>query len=99
MIFDNVHIYAIKSSHDATSPRNFIIEEDFHVVPIEVKSGKDYTVHSAINKVTNNDEYEVEKAYVFANCDVSVDGKFIYMPVYMCAFIEDHVELPILGKI
>lgn len=78
---------------------DFIIEEDFHVVPIEVKSGKDYTVHSAINKVTNNDEYEVEKAYVFANCDVSVDGKFIYMPVYMCAFIEDHVELPILGKI
>lgn len=78
---------------------DFIIEEDFHVVPIEVKSGKDYTTHSAISKVVNNEEYAVEKAYVFANCDVKVDGKFIYMPIYMCAFIDEYVELPVLGKV
>ena len=45
---------------------DFIIEENMHVVPIEVKSGKDYTVHSALDKVVKNAEYEVEKAYVFA---------------------------------
>ncbi|MBE5859747.1 MAG: ATP-binding protein [Butyrivibrio sp.] len=78
---------------------DFVIENDFHVVPIEVKSGKDYTVHSAISKVTNNKEYEVQNAFVFANCDISVDGKFIYMPIYMCAFINDDVELPILERI
>ena len=78
---------------------DFIIEEGFHVVPIEVKSGKDYITHSAISKVTKNEEYEVDKAYVFANCDVSVEGKFIYMPIYMCAFINENVELPILDKI
>ncbi|WP_027207130.1 ATP-binding protein [Butyrivibrio fibrisolvens] len=78
---------------------DFIIEEDFHVVPIEVKSGKDYTVHSAINKVVSNKEYDVDHAYVFANCDVSVNGKFIYMPIYMVAFINDNTMLPILEKI
>ena len=69
------------------------------MVPIEVKSGKDYTVHSAIDKVVNNAEYEVEKAYVFANCDVSANGKFIYMPIYMCAFISNDVEFPVLERI
>lgn len=78
---------------------DFIVEENLHVVPIEVKSGKDYTVHSAIDKVVNNAEYEVEKAYVFANCDVSANGKFIYMPIYMCAFISNDVEFPVLERI
>ena len=78
---------------------DFIIEEKLHVVPIEVKSGKDYTVHSAISKVVGNDEYEVEKAYIFANCDVSKEGKFIYIPVYMCAFVNDDVDLPVLSPI
>ena len=75
---------------------DFVIEENFHIVPIEVKSGKDYTIHSAINKVVTNPEYEVEKAYVFANCDIRVKDKFIYMPAYMCDFIRDDVELPVL---
>ncbi len=78
---------------------DFVIEYNLHVVPIEVKSGKDYYVHSAINNVLANSEYEIEKAYVFANCDVSVEGKIVYMPVYMCSFIEDDVKMPVLEKI
>lgn len=78
---------------------DFIIEEKLHVVPIEVKSGKDYTVHSALDKVSSNAEYEVEKAYVFANCDVRTEGKYIYMPVYMCAFISNEAELPVLTDV
>lgn len=76
---------------------DFLIEENFHIVPIEVKSGKDYTRHTALSKVVNNDEYEVEKAYIFANCDVDVQDKFIYLPVYMCSFIRDDIELPVLN--
>lgn len=69
---------------------DFLIEENLHVVPIEVKSGKDYTKHSALNKVVENDEYEVEKAYIFANCDISISRKYLYMPVYMviCLFAK-----------
>ena len=32
-------------------------------IPIEVKSGKDYTVHSALDKFISNDDYNIKKAY------------------------------------
>lgn len=36
-------------------------------IPIEVKSGKDYTVHSALDKFISNDDYNIKKAYVLSN--------------------------------
>lgn len=41
--------------------------DSLSVVPIEVKSGKDYTVHSALNKFVSNDDYHIQKAYVLSN--------------------------------
>ena len=78
---------------------DFVIEEDNRVVPIEVKSGKDYYVHSAISKVAANPEYEISKAYVFTNYDVETDGKMVYLPVYMSMFISDDTPLPVLDPI
>ena len=78
---------------------DFLIEENLHVVPIEVKSGKDYTKHSALNKVVENDEYEVEKSYIFADCDISSSGKYLYMPVYMVMFVREETELPVLKPV
>lgn len=78
---------------------DFVIEEDNGVVPIEVKSGKDYYVHSAISKAVNNPEYEISKAYIFTNYDVKVEGKKIYYPVYMSMFIKDDTVLPVLDSI
>lgn len=78
---------------------DFVIEHDGAIIPIEVKSGKDYYVHSAISKATYNEEYQVQEAYVFANCNISRDDKIIYFPIYMCAFLRDEVEYPILEPI
>ena len=78
---------------------DFLIEEDDGVVPIEVKSGKDYYVHSAISKAVNNPEYEISKAYIFTNYDVKEEGKLIYYPVYMSMFIQDDTVLPVLEPI
>ncbi len=78
---------------------DFLIEQDLRVVPIEVKSGKDYYVHSAISKAAENPEYDVEIAYILANCNVSLEGKMLYLPVYMCTFIRDEAQLPILPPI
>ena len=78
---------------------DFVIEQGLSVVPIEVKSGKDYYVHSAISKVVENDEYGVQTAYVLTNYNVSKEEKIINLPVYMCTFIKDNVRLPILGPI
>ena len=75
---------------------DFVIEEDNEVVPIEVKSGKDYYVHSAISKAVDNPEYEISKAYVFTNYDVKTEGKMVYLPVYMSMFVQDDTELPVL---
>lgn len=76
---------------------DFVIEHDQSVLPIEVKSGKDYYVHSAIKNVADNVEYGVREAYVLANCNIEKDGKIVYLPIYMCSFISDEVEYPVLS--
>ena len=58
------------------------------VVPIEVKSGKDYTVHSALNAFVSNDDYHTAKAYVLSNeREIKIKGKIIYIPVYFSMFL------------
>ncbi|MCF0151395.1 MAG: AAA family ATPase [Firmicutes bacterium] len=57
-------------------------------VPIEVKSGKDYTVHSALNSFVNNEDYHVKKAFVLSNeRTTKTKGKIIYLPIYYVMFI------------
>lgn len=78
---------------------DFLIEEDASVIPIEVKSGKDYYVHSAMDRVCSNEEYEIEKAYVLTNYNLAVSGKLHYLPVYMATFIRDDTRLPVLAPL
>lgn len=62
--------------------------DSLSVVPIEVKSGKDYTVHSALNALTKNEDYPIEKAFVVSNeRSISRKGKIIYIPVYYIMFL------------
>lgn len=62
--------------------------ESLSVVPIEVKSGKDYTVHSALNTFVKNEDYHIKKAYVLSNSgEIVKDGKVIYLPVYFSMFL------------
>ncbi|MBQ4648159.1 MAG: ATP-binding protein [Clostridia bacterium] len=58
-------------------------------VPIEVKSGKDYTVHSALNALVQNEDYHVKKAFVVSNeRTVTQNGKITYIPVYYVMFFD-----------
>ncbi|MBP3625737.1 MAG: DUF4143 domain-containing protein, partial [Peptococcaceae bacterium] len=58
------------------------------VVPIEVKSGKDYTVHSALNHFVQNDSYQIQKAFVLSNTrEVKTNGKVTYLPIYYVMFL------------
>lgn len=73
---------------------DFVIEYDGNALPIEVKSGKDYTVHSAINNCLKNPEYEIKEAFVFANCNISRNKNITYLPAYMIMFLEkNNIEL------
>jgi hypothetical protein len=58
-------------------------------VPIEVKSGKDYSVHSALNNLLSTPDYHVKSAIVFSNVrEVRSVGRITYMPIYYVMFME-----------
>ncbi|MCI6013023.1 MAG: AAA family ATPase, partial [Firmicutes bacterium] len=62
--------------------------------PIEVKSGKDYTVHRALNTFVKNEDYHVKKAFVLSNArEIQTKGKITYVPVYFIMFFGDGTEV------
>lgn len=59
-------------------------------VPIEVKSGKDYTVHSALNTFVSNEDYHIQKAFVLSNeREIKYKGKITYLPIYFVMFFQN----------
>lgn len=69
---------------------DFLIDDydSLSAVPIEVKSGKDYTVHSALDRFVSNADYNVKKAFVLSNNrEIKIDGKITYLPIYFILFI------------
>ena len=68
---------------------DFLIEMDGKVVPIEVKLGKAYRTHKALDHFMNVSDYHIEKAYVFSTGNVEEDGKVTYLPIYMCYLVKE----------
>lgn len=68
---------------------DFLIEMDGKVVPIEVKSGKAYKTHKALDHFMNVSDYHIEKAFVFSTGNVEKDGKVTYLPIYMCYLVKE----------
>lgn len=68
---------------------DFVIEHKGKVLPIEVKSGKNYMRHSALNNVMEISNYSIDEAYVLSNYNVEKKGKLTYLPIYMIMFIEE----------
>ena len=63
--------------------------DSLSAVPIEVKSGKDYTVHSALNAFVQNEDYHIKKAFVVSNeRTVTQKGKIVYIPIYYIMFFD-----------
>lgn len=79
---------------------DFLIERNGEVLPIEIKSGKDYTRHAALTSVMENPDYAIPEAYVFQNDNVKNVGKITYYPIYMLMFLErDRLEEKKIYKI
>ncbi len=68
---------------------DFVIEMDGRVVPIEVKSGKDYKRHNALDHFMQVPNYHMEKAYVLSTGNVETDGKICYLPIYMTYLLKE----------
>lgn len=70
---------------------DFLVDDyaNLTVLPIEVKSGKDYSVHSALNKFLETPDYNIHRAVVLSNeREVSLKGNIIYQPIYYCMFYK-----------
>lgn len=61
------------------------------VLPIEVKSGKTYKRHVALNNLLSVEEFGIEKAFVVSEANVSTElraGKPVhYIPLYLVPFL------------
>ena len=70
---------------------DFLIDnyDTLSVLPIEVKSGKDYYVHSALTHFVTTPDYQIREAIVLSNeREVKQDGKIIYLPIYYIMFLH-----------
>lgn len=61
------------------------------ILPIEVKSGKDYKIHSAIDGFVDTEDYGIKQAIVLSNNRiVETLGKISYLPIYYTPFLTSN---------
>ena len=78
---------------------DFIVDDYDHlsVLPIEVKSGKNYQIHHALNAFAANEDYKISKGIVLSNERlVHTKGIITYLPIYYVMFLEHHTPEQIL---
>ena len=58
------------------------------ILPLEIKSGKDYSNFRALPKLIENTNYRIVEGLVFSNEQmVKKVGKITYLPIYYIMFI------------
>lgn len=67
---------------------DFLIEKNGKIVPIEVKSGKAYARHRALDNILKNVDYDINQALVFSNENIENKGSVVYYPIYLVGLIE-----------
>lgn len=70
---------------------DFLIEYNNQLLPIEVKSGKDYQKHSALSYFTSTNRFD--NAFVLSNYNVKVENNITYYPIYMIMFIHSNFKI------
>ena len=69
---------------------DFLLQDALGEVSLcEIKSGKDYTRHNAMNNLLATRNYDFAHAYVFHDGNVRVEGKFEYLPIYMLSCVSN----------
>ena len=81
---------------------DFLIEtKKGTVLPVEVKSGKDYKLHTALNNLLGTPEYGIDEAIVLSEANVSQgrrEGKPVhYLPLYMAGLVAAEASTPLTG--
>lgn len=74
---------------------DFLIDDfnDLTVTPLEVKSGKDYKIHSALSRMVATMDYSIRRGYVLSNAgEIDRKGDVIYIPVYYSMFFDNRLR-------
>ncbi len=95
-IYENVAAQELKChgfdlyyyNNNRTGELDFVVEYQGEILPIEIKSGKDYERHAALTKCMNNPRYHIQNAFVFCNDNVKIVDKVTYYPIYMIGFLK-----------
>ena len=68
------------------------------MLPLEVKSGKDYTDHCALTKFIETPDYGINHAIVFSNeREIFRKNGVTYLPIYYSMFLHnEHREGPVI---
>ena len=70
---------------------DFLVDDydSLSVLPIEVKSGKDYKIHSALDNFIATPDYDIKHAVVLSNeQNVYTENHITYMPIYYVMFFD-----------
>lgn len=72
---------------------DFVIQKNNSAVVLEIKSGKDYHRHSALDKALEKEEWNIQNAYIFCAGNIETTENITYLPLYMIQFLKPD-ELP-----
>lgn len=67
---------------------DFVIGDNIQTSLLEVKSGKNYKKHAALDNISSIKDYKFEKKYVLSTKNIEVENNIIYLPCYMFIFIR-----------
>ena len=69
---------------------DFLINDydNLTALPLEIKSGRDYKIHSAISNLVSNGGYRIKKGIVFSNSrEIREEKGILYIPIYFIMFL------------
>ena len=100
-ILENIMAQAIKGNgydlHYYDSKKigeiDFVIQNGTKVDLLEIKSGKDFKKHPAVNKVMDIPSWNFVKVIVFCKGNIEKDGDVVYLPWYMIMFYKSEQML------
>ena len=67
---------------------DFVVQQNGEVIPIEIKSGKNYKSHAAIDNALNIRDWKLNKGIVFCRDNTQITEKTTYFPWYLVMFFK-----------
>ena len=62
---------------------------DGTILAFEVKSGRGYKTHTALDNALAIRDYGIDEAFVLAECNLEREGNVLYLPIYMIGMLAN----------